>query len=61
MQFNNKITKFMNILSIAIILITVVGRLISGVHWITDIVGGIFISIALLMTLYSLINGIKNK
>ena len=53
--FNNKITKPMNILSLVIILITVIGRLISGVHWFTDIVGGIFISIALLMTLYSVI------
>ena len=59
--FNNKITKFMNILSIAIILITIIGRLISGVHWFTDIIGGIFISIALLMTLYSSINLIKKE
>ena len=59
--FNNKITKFMNILSIAIILITIIGRLISGVHWFTDIIGGIFISIALLMTLYLIINLIKKE
>ena len=59
--FNNKITKFLNILSIAIILITIIGRLISGVHWFTDIIGGIFISIALLMTLYSTINLIKKE
>ena len=59
--FNNKITKFMNILSIAIILITIIGRLISGVHWFTDIIGGIFISIALLMALYSIINLIKKE
>ena len=59
--FNNKITKFMNILSIAIILITIIGRLVSGVHWFTDIIGGIFISIALLMTLYSRINLIKKE
>ena len=58
-MFNNKITKFMNMLSLIIILITVIGRLISGVHWFTDIVGGIFISIALLMTLYSTIDVIK--
>ena len=49
--FNNKITKFMNMLSLVIIFITVIGRLISGVHWFTDILGGIFISIALLMIL----------
>ena len=53
--FNNKMTKFMNVLSVVIILITVIGRLISGVHWFTDIIGGIFISIALLMTLDSLL------
>ena len=58
--FNNKITKLMNILSLVIILITVIGRLISGVHWFTDIIGGIFISIALLMILYSIID-IKKK
>ena len=59
--YNNKITKLMNKLSLIIILITVVGRLVSGVHWFTDIIGGIFISIALLMTLYSTIDVIKNK
>ena len=57
--FNNKITKFMNMLSLVIILITVIGRLLSGVHWFTDIVGGILISMSLLMTLYSIINIIK--
>ncbi len=58
---NNKIAKFINILSLVIILITVIGRLISGVHWFTDILGGIIISIALLMTLYSLVDAIRNN
>lgn len=53
--FNNKITKIANILSITIIVVTVIGRLVSGVHWFTDIIGGILVSIALLRTLYSLI------
>ena len=60
-MFNNKITKLMNILSLIIIFITVIGRLISGVHWFTDIIGGIFISIALLMTFHSVIDVIKKN
>lgn len=59
--FNNKITSVIDVLSVAIIFITVIGRLISGVHWFTDIIGGIVISIALLMTFYSSIDVIKNK
>ena len=59
--FDNRITKFMNILSLVIIFITVIGRLISGVHWFTDILGGIFIGVALLMTLYSLVDAIRNN
>ena len=57
--FNNKITKFINGLSVVLIFTTVIGRLISGVHWFTDIIGGIFISIALLITFYSVIDVIK--
>ena len=59
--FNNKITKVMNYLSIIIITITVVGRLISGVHWFTDIIGGILISSGLLMTFYSLLSIINKE
>lgn len=54
--FNNKITRIIDVLSLAIILITVIGRLISGVHWLTDIIGGIVISITLLITLYTLVD-----
>lgn len=32
-----------------------IGRLLSGVHWLTDIIGGIFISTALVLIYYSLI------
>ena len=59
--FNNKITKVINYLSIIIITITVVGRLISGVHWFTDIIGGILISSGLLMTFYSLLSNKQRK
>ena len=59
--YNNKITKFLNVLSLVIILITVIGRLLSGVHWFSDIVGGILISIALLTTLYSALDIVKKN
>ena len=57
--FNNKLTKIINIISFIIIVITVIGRFISGVHWFTDIIGGILISSALLMTFNATINLIK--
>ena len=59
--FNNKITKVINYLSIIIITITVVGRLTSGVHWFTDVLGGILISSGLLMTFYSLLSIINKE
>jgi undecaprenyl-diphosphatase len=59
--YNNKIAKFVNILSLVVVLITVIGRLLSGVHWFTDIIGGIFIGGALLMTLYSVLDVVKKN
>jgi undecaprenyl-diphosphatase len=52
--YTNIISKMFNIISIVIISLTVIGRIISGVHWFTDILGGIIISITLL-SLYNLI------
>ena len=59
--FDNIITKLMNIVLFVIVMITVIGRLISGVHWFTDIIGAIVISSALLMTFYSVIDNIKRQ
>ena len=59
--FNNKIAKVVNILSAVIIAITPVGRLLSGVHWFTDIVGGVIISAALIMSYFSAIQFVKHK
>lgn len=59
--FNNRISRFINVLSLVIIAITVFGRFLSGVHWFTDIIGGILISIAILTIFNSVIDSIKNK
>lgn len=59
--FKNKFMKHLNIFAVVIILVTVVGRLISGVHWFTDILGGIVISAALLMSFYTAIYAINHK
>lgn len=59
--FNNKTAKIINILSLVLIVAIVAGRLISGVHWFTDIIGGILISSTLLMSLYTALNNGKTS
>ena len=49
------------VLSIAVIFITVAGRLISGVHWFSDIIGGLFLSGALVMLYYSCVRLAKDE
>ena len=44
-----------------IIGVTIIGRLISGVHWFTDIIGGILISISLLLLFSTIGLGDTNK
>ena len=65
MQFNsrikNKILKLSVSLSItAFTVFMVAGRLISGVHWFSDIVGGAMLSIGLVM-MYRYITNMKNS
>lgn len=46
---NNPLNIVLRAVCFVIIGVTVIGRLISGAHWFTDILGGILISVTLLM------------
>ena len=64
MQINKRIKdetirKIAVIAALAIMVITVGGRFLSGVHWFTDIVGGILLGSALTMIYYSIIKYIS--
>ncbi len=57
MQFNNRIKnktlkKLISVSIIVFILFMVIGRILSGVHWITDIIGGAMLSCGLVMLYY---------
>lgn len=54
-----KITAF--IVGAVLMAVMVVGRLISGVHWFTDILGGIILSLALVSLFYTTILILKDK
>ena len=66
MQLNARIknTVFRRCAIIAIVAFTafmVIGRLISGVHWITDIIGGAMFSIGIVTTYFSICNSLKQE
>lgn len=46
--FNKKYIKTINIITIVLMSLVLLTRIISGVHWISDIIGGIIISLTLL-------------
>ena len=50
--------KVLQVICSAVIGITIIGRVISGVHWFTDIIGGVLISISLLALYSGILEGI---
>lgn len=64
MQFHNRIMnvairRLVNMLIAVFIAFMVIGRLASGVHWLTDIIGGVILSAGLVMLYYYICN-LKN-
>ncbi|MDH6252412.1 membrane-associated phospholipid phosphatase [Chryseobacterium sp. H1D6B] len=58
---NRKIQIAANLISSLIIVITIIGRTVSGVHWFTDIVGGSLLGSALVMLYYSVLKYIDYR
>lgn len=53
---NKKPLNYLNWLLVVLMPLIVFGRIISGVHWITDIIGGVLISITLLKCFKTVLN-----
>ena len=61
MQFNTRIKntvfkRFVAAVIIALIVFMVIGRLVSGVHWLTDIIGGALLSAGLVLMYHAVIS-----
>lgn len=58
---NSKMRKMVAVVISLFMVFMVIGRLVSGVHWITDIIGGILLSVALVMLYHSFVVMVKRK
>ncbi len=58
---DKKIAKYGNIISTILMISILLGRLISGVHWFSDIIGGVLISFALLKTFKTVLEYTNEK
>lgn len=59
-RIHNKVLRIVaEVFSLLVMVVTVVGRLLSGVHWFTDILGAVLLSAALLCFYYALAKRMK--
>ena len=56
---NKKIRIILNIAAWGIMLVVIASRLLSGVHWFTDIIGGILISSFMIQTFGNVVRKIQ--
>ena len=56
---DKKLVKTLQNVCLVILLIAVIGRLISGVHWFTDILGGVLLSFALLQAFSGVLDRVR--
>lgn len=47
--------------SVVVMLVVVIGRLLSGMHWFTDIIGGVLLSLALVFIYHGVLKLIEKK
>jgi undecaprenyl-diphosphatase len=59
-KYFGKFTKFLNFIVLTLLTLVLAGRIISGVHWLTDIVGGVLIS-CVLISMFNTLISIKEK
>ena len=59
--FANKKINLANIILLLMMILTIIGRLLSGMHWFTDIIGGVLISSFLLVSFNLCINCVKKS
>ena len=58
---DKKIINVITVFSVIVILLTVIGRLLSGVHWFTDIIGGVLMSCTLIAAYDAISAGVSSK
>lgn len=60
-KYNNKITKITNYLCTVLAFLIIITRIMSGVHWMSDIVGSVILSFALVFIYSGLITSKDNN
>ncbi len=58
---NTGLCRLLQVICGILIAVTVIGRLLSGVHWLTDILGGVLISVTLLLLFAGALEIIRSK